>query len=109
LYKHVTNRSDNLNIPAEHAEKEKAVSTAFFQYLVTTGIFKEFVANKDAFKSSLVCSSFLFQILGTNISSTQGGSSILIWEALRSMPGISELAGFMILLLLIVMNQAGCE
>jgi hypothetical protein len=51
LYKHVTNRSDNLNIPAEHAEKEKAVSTAFFQYLVTTGIFKEFVANKDAFKS----------------------------------------------------------
>ena len=47
--------------------------------------------------------------LGTNISPIQGGSPILVWEALRSMPGISELAGFAILLLLIVVNQAGCE
>ena len=47
--------------------------------------------------------------LGTNILPIQGGSPIPVWEALRSMPGISELAGFAILLLLIVVNQAGCE
>jgi hypothetical protein len=62
------NRPDNLDTPAERAEKEKAVSKALFQYLATTGEFKEFASKKDTFKMSLVCSSFPFQFSVLNLT-----------------------------------------
>lgn len=73
LYKRVRNRPDNLDTPAQRAEKEKAVSTAFFQYLATTGAFKEFAANKDTFKESMVCPPFLFSIFQYSIIPNAGG------------------------------------
>jgi len=47
---------------SSRAEKEKLVSTAFFQYLVSTGPFKDFGKDKDMFKDSIVCSKFWFSL-----------------------------------------------
>jgi hypothetical protein len=89
------------------AQKEKDVLAAFLQYLAVTGIFAEWEKNHSVFESIHV---------GTNIIPNakewqfwQGEDPIFIWQQLKGVPEVAELADFAIMLLSIIVNQAGCE
>ncbi|KAJ6607786.1 ribonuclease H-like domain-containing protein, partial [Mycena sp. CBHHK59/15] len=88
MYQHMKSRPDNTDTAAERAVKEKALSAAFFKYLSGTGAFADWIGNEEMFEERM--------------------RSHRRWVALRT-PGIAELADFAILILKIVVNQAGCE
>ncbi|KAF8235311.1 hypothetical protein L208DRAFT_1376539 [Tricholoma matsutake] len=71
------------------AQKEKEVSAAFLQYLTVTGIFTEWEKNCSVFES------------------IHGEDPIFIWQQLKGVPEVTELANFTIMLLGIVVNQVG--
>jgi hypothetical protein len=78
-------------LAAEKSCKEAQVSRAFLQYLSLTGVFAEFDEQKEQF------------------CSLHGDDPVMVWEQMRTVSAISELADFAILLLTIVMNQGGAE
>ncbi|KAJ7175140.1 ribonuclease H-like domain-containing protein [Mycena crocata] len=90
MYQRMKSRPDNTDTAAERSVKEKALSAAFFKYLSGTGAFANWIGNEEMFEERM------------------GRDPIAVWVALRT-PEISELADFAILLLKIVVNQAGCE
>ncbi|KAF8232505.1 hypothetical protein L208DRAFT_1377623 [Tricholoma matsutake] len=81
----------SLNTPLMDAQKEKEVSAAFLQYLTVTGIFTEWEKNCSVFES------------------IHGEDPIFIWQQLKGVPEVTELANFATMLLGIVVNQAGYE
>jgi hypothetical protein len=54
MYKCIRNRPDNKDTLEERTAKEGAVSAAFFQYLATTGPFKDFDEERTSFEASMV-------------------------------------------------------
>ena len=75
----------------EKSEKEKQVSTAFLQYLASTGVFSEWETDKETFHS------------------LHGNDPVMFWHQLLTHNEVAELADFAILLLTIVLNQGGSE
>ncbi|KAF5343191.1 hypothetical protein D9758_016921 [Tetrapyrgos nigripes] len=71
--------------------KEKLVSSAMFQYLATTGPFKDFQSAREDFEG------------------TMGQDPIAAWKGLSGTAEIRELAFFAIKIFKIVVNSAGCE
>ncbi|KAF8903395.1 hypothetical protein CPB85DRAFT_1377091 [Mucidula mucida] len=95
LYKRVNSRPDP-SIPADElaelrATKEKAVSIAFMAYLAGRGSFRDWKEHEATF------------------SETNGKDPILVWEQFLDDESVCELAEFAIMLLDLVVNQAGME
>ncbi|KAJ6628093.1 hypothetical protein B0H10DRAFT_2277250 [Mycena sp. CBHHK59/15] len=90
MYQQMNSRPDNQDMPAVRKAKEGRLSTAFLQYLSSTGPFTSFKGNE------------------ANFESLMGRDPIAVWVALRT-PAITELVDFAITLLKIVVNQAGVE
>ncbi|KAJ7257399.1 ribonuclease H-like domain-containing protein [Mycena rebaudengoi] len=90
MYKRINDRPDNTDDPEERRAKEARLSAAFLKYLSGTGVFAGWKDNEDVFEQQM------------------GRDPIAVWVALRT-PDIEELADFTIILLKIVVNQAGCE
>ncbi|KAJ7262002.1 hypothetical protein C8J57DRAFT_1513796 [Mycena rebaudengoi] len=92
LYRHIRSRPrDTPRDPEEDAEKEKAVSTAFMQYLAGTGDFAAWQAHKEEFQKQ------------------HPDNPQLVWKQLKSCPDVTELAHLASLLLRFRMNQAPNE
>ncbi|KAJ7882909.1 ribonuclease H-like domain-containing protein [Mycena leptocephala] len=90
MYQRMNSRPDNKDTPAERKAKEDQLSTAFLQYLSGTGPFTGWKEAKAKFEQRM------------------GRNPIAAWVAFGT-PDITELVDFAILLLKIVVNQAGCE
>ncbi|KAJ7223699.1 ribonuclease H-like domain-containing protein [Mycena rebaudengoi] len=90
MYQRMKSRPDNTDTPIERSTKEDKLSSAFLQYLSGTGTFADWKGHATSFENRM------------------GRDPIAVWVAL-STPDIEELAQFAILLLKIVVNQAGCE
>ncbi|KAJ7779844.1 ribonuclease H-like domain-containing protein [Mycena metata] len=88
LYWRMKSRPNNPDTSEEKAEKDKELSKAFMQYLAGTGDFADL----------------------NDWEEIEGNTDpILAWEALADSRHLAELANFAILILKIVVNQAGCE
>ncbi|KAJ6587810.1 ribonuclease H-like domain-containing protein [Mycena sp. CBHHK59/15] len=90
LYHRVMSRPDNTDTAADRKVKEGQVSKAFVQYLSGSGDFCDFNAKEweEIHEST---------------------DPVMVWEALAGSSHITELAQFAIIILQIVVNQAGCE
>ncbi|KAF9021291.1 hypothetical protein BDZ89DRAFT_957628 [Hymenopellis radicata] len=93
LYKRVNSRPDP-SIPADElaelrATKEKAVSIAFMAYLAGRGSFRDWKEHEATFSET--------------------NDPILVWEQFLDDESVCELAEFAIMLLDLVVNQAGME
>ncbi|KAJ7253812.1 ribonuclease H-like domain-containing protein [Mycena rebaudengoi] len=89
MYKRLNKRPHNTDTAQQRRTKELQLSAAFLKYLSHTGVFSGWKENEEVFEQQMV-------------------NPIAVWVALRT-PEIEELADFAILLLQIVVNQAGCE
>ncbi|KAJ6611440.1 hypothetical protein B0H10DRAFT_1953104 [Mycena sp. CBHHK59/15] len=90
MYQWMNSRPDNKDTPAECKAKEDQLSTAFLQYLSATGPFAGWKESQANFEKQM------------------GRNPIAVWVAFKT-PEIVELADYAVLLLKIVVNQAGCE
>ncbi|KAJ7077492.1 ribonuclease H-like domain-containing protein [Mycena epipterygia] len=90
MYIRMKSRPDNKDTPAERKTKQDQLSTAFLQYLAGTHSFSAWEENKESFENRM------------------GRDPIAVWVAFRT-PEIAELADFAIMILKIIVNQAGCE
>ena len=77
----------NLNSPIVRQSKEDKLTTAFMQYLSGTGAFTEWEEDRKTW---------------------WGTDPIAVWDAFET-DGILELSNFVKILLMIVVNQVGCE
>ncbi|KAF5343814.1 hypothetical protein D9758_016207 [Tetrapyrgos nigripes] len=91
LYRRINLRPDNTDTAEDRKIKEKSVSSAMFQYLATTGPFKDFQSAREDFEG------------------TMGQDPIAAWKGLSGTAEIRELAFFAIKIFKIVVNSAGCE
>ncbi|KAJ7724310.1 ribonuclease H-like domain-containing protein [Mycena maculata] len=90
MYQHMKSRPDNKDTDTQRKAKEERLSAAFLKYLSGTGTFAAWKGSEDLFEKRM------------------GRDPIAVWVAL-STPEIAELANFAIMILKIVVNQAGCE
>ncbi|KAJ7751786.1 ribonuclease H-like domain-containing protein [Mycena maculata] len=90
MYQRMKSRPDNKDTDAQRKAKEERLSAAFLKYLSGTGTFAAWKGSEDLFEKRM------------------GRDPIAVWVAL-STPEIAELADFAIMILKIVVNQAGCE
>ncbi|KAJ7760892.1 ribonuclease H-like domain-containing protein [Mycena maculata] len=90
MYQRMKSRPDNKDTDAQRKAKEERLSAAFLKYLSGNGTFAAWKGNEDLFEKRM------------------GRDPIAVWVAL-STPEIAELADFAIMILKIVVNQAGCE
>ncbi|KAJ7154126.1 ribonuclease H-like domain-containing protein [Mycena filopes] len=88
LYRRMNSRPDNPDTPEQKSEKEKQLTKAFMQYLAGTGDFSD-LANWEEIEGNT--------------------DPVLAWGALVDSKHLEDLAKFAILLLKIVVNQAGVE
>ncbi|KAF9002663.1 hypothetical protein BDZ89DRAFT_1146368 [Hymenopellis radicata] len=95
FYRHVKSRPSSIVAPEVLAnarqQAERAVSAAFMAYLSSSGPFQDWNDHQDVFEA------------------THGSDPILVWEQFRANAATSELADFAIMLLGLVVNQAGAE
>ncbi|KAJ8453944.1 hypothetical protein ONZ45_g19501 [Pleurotus djamor] len=94
LYSRIKNRpGPKAPTPEELEENKTAVSKAFLNYLSATGPFEAWddASNQDAFRHA------------------HGENPILMWEQYKMASETSELAEFAIIMLSMVVNQAGNE
>ncbi|KAJ6624566.1 ribonuclease H-like domain-containing protein [Mycena sp. CBHHK59/15] len=90
MYQRMNSRPDNKDTPAERKAKKEQLSTGFLQYLSGTGPFAGWKENAAKFEELM------------------GRDPIAVWVAFKT-EQIAELADYAVLLLKIVVNQAGCE
>ncbi|KAJ7746676.1 ribonuclease H-like domain-containing protein [Mycena metata] len=90
IYLCINSWPDNLDSPEKKAEKEKALSKAFMQYLAGNGDFVDFNAKEWE-------------------NTYDNTDPIMVCEVLVDSTHLAELANFAITILHIVANQAGCE
>ncbi|KAJ6609923.1 hypothetical protein B0H10DRAFT_1954223 [Mycena sp. CBHHK59/15] len=90
MYQRMKSCPDNTDTLVEHSAKEDKISSAFLKYLSGTGTFADWKGHATRFEKKM------------------GRDPIAVWVVL-STPDIEELAQFAIMLLKIVVNQAGCE
>ena len=92
----------------QKVRKEREVSAAFLQYIAGTAAFQQWEDNRVVFENTHVwnhwCSLNLFYWC-----IKQGDDLILVWQQLKGIPEVAELAEFAILLLGVIVNQAGNE
>ncbi|KAF9060875.1 hypothetical protein BDP27DRAFT_1370138 [Rhodocollybia butyracea] len=91
LYRCMNDRPENTDSPEVRHEKERQLSKATLQYLSGTGPFADWRENCNK----------LEQLMGRDLT--------VVWQAYAGDIGIHELVGFAIMILKIVVNQAGCE
>lgn len=88
--------------------KERAVSTAFLQYLAGTGKFSSWKNDRDEYKVSMV--RFCLCHVEFYLYFLQDGDPVAVWTAFGSMSSeTKELSRFAVDIFKIVVNQAGCE
>ncbi|KIM71269.1 hypothetical protein PILCRDRAFT_93951, partial [Piloderma croceum F 1598] len=80
-------RPGNQSVPDERLAKEQAVSTAFMQYLVSSGVFAGFREEQAEWKILMK------------------KDLIAVWTAFESHPEVAKLAAFTKLIFTIVVNQ----
>ncbi|KAJ6600160.1 ribonuclease H-like domain-containing protein [Mycena sp. CBHHK59/15] len=90
MYQRLKSCPDNTDTLVERSAKEDKISSAFLKYLSGTGTFADWKGDATSFEKKM------------------GRDPIAVWVVL-STPDIEELAQFAIMLLKIVVNQAGCE
>jgi hypothetical protein len=99
---------DNNDTLDVRTSKDRAVSTAIIQHLVSTGPFAGWKEEQAEFEILMVsCHVHIFIVIPD--VSKQKKDPIAVWTAFKSIPEVAELAKFAITLLKIVVNQAGCE
>jgi hypothetical protein len=97
---------DNTDTPIVRSAKGDKLSSVFLQYLSGTGTFADWKGHATGCENRMV--SLRSRTLSAQSTLLPGRNPIPVWAALRT-PDIEELVQFAILLLKIVVNQAGCE
>ncbi|KAJ6619379.1 ribonuclease H-like domain-containing protein [Mycena sp. CBHHK59/15] len=90
LYRRVMDRPDNTDTKEERKVKEAQVSKVFVQYLAGRADFGDFDGKE-------------WEEIHENVD------PVMVWQALAGSSDIMELACFAIIILQVVVNQAGCE
>lgn len=108
MYRQMKSRPDNNDTLDVRTSKDQAVSTAFIQYLASTGPFMGWKEEQAEFEILMVSCHVRIFIAIPDVSK-QKKEPIAVWTAFESIPDVAELAKFAITLLKIVVNQAGCE
>ncbi|KAJ7122587.1 ribonuclease H-like domain-containing protein [Mycena crocata] len=89
LYRRLMSNPENTDAEEEKIEKEAELTKAMFEYLSHTGKFQGWAAGCDWYRENI------------------GTDPIAVWKGLAQ--SIPELATFALTILLVVVNQAGCE
>jgi hypothetical protein len=102
------NYPGNNESPQQRVANERSVSQLMFEYLSCTGSFQGWADARDEFEETNVGFSFLSVLLTLLIiPSVKGKDPIRVWTALAQSTG--ELSRFAVMILKVVVNQAGCE
>ncbi|KAJ3734617.1 ribonuclease H-like domain-containing protein [Lentinula guzmanii] len=91
LYRRLKSHPGNDDSQAAQTEKERQLSKAVLHYLSGTGSFADWKAERADFEE------------------TMGQDPITVWKAYEGVAEIKELVELALLILKIVVNQAGCE
>ncbi|KAJ3791970.1 ribonuclease H-like domain-containing protein [Lentinula aff. detonsa] len=91
LYRRLKSHPGNDDSQAAQTEKERQLSKALLHYLSGTGPFADWEAERADFEE------------------TMGQDPIAVWRAYEGVTEIQELVELALLILKIVVNQAGCE
>ena len=109
MYQRIKDQPTNKAAADVQQVTEHVVSSAFMQYLASSGPFADWKEEQAEWEQLMVSSLAQFSVIQPTNANAKKNDPIAVLSAFESQPDLAELVSFAKLLLKIVVNQVGCE